>query len=88
MNRERQQHVHKYSQYVNDLNRKSSSRSPTFGSPKGRFDAKAYKQQLQRKLMREINDEQKERLDKEKKNYNIHRSPAVQRSRHASALDN
>ena len=46
-NKERIQHTQKYSQYVNEINRKSFSRGPTKGSPRGgRFDAEAYKKQF------------------------------------------
>ena len=44
--KDRQTHAKKYSQQVNEINRKSKSRSPTFGSPKGRFNANDYKKQL------------------------------------------
>lgn len=44
LNKERLNHVNKYSQYVNEINRKS----PSFGSPSKRFDAEDYKKKLQR----------------------------------------
>lgn len=56
--KERQDHAKKYSQQVSEINRRSNSRSPSFGSPKVRFDADAYKKQLQRKLMKEMRDEE------------------------------
>ena len=44
----RKQQAQKYSQYVNEINRKSSiSKSPTRQrTPKSRFDAEAYKKQF------------------------------------------
>ena len=43
----REQQAQKYSHYVNEINRKSSSRSPV-RTPKSRFDAEAYKKKFQR----------------------------------------
>lgn len=56
--KDRQEHASKYSKYVNDLNRRSKSRSPSFGSPRGRFDAEAYKKKMQREIFHEIKAEQ------------------------------
>ena len=89
--KERKINAQKYSQHVKDLNRKSSaSQSPTSytKSPKVRFDPETYKKQLQRKVMAEIRDEerQSQQLAAMDSNY-PYRSPEVKsRSKHSSTI--
>ena len=56
--RDRIQHVKKYSLNVNEINSKTAVlRNPARRTPKSRFDAQAYKKNLHRQLLKEIQAE-------------------------------